>query len=79
MAQDNIVNCDALQKIRGVMLSIDGLALKTINNALINYREYEPQTCELCTSSLDELMGIVGAALEHVLEHTKEDKPDGGN
>lgn len=79
LRDDNVVDCNKLQHIKGVMLSLDGLALKTLNNALINYKEYEPQTCELCTSSLDELLGIIGAALDHVTEHTKEEKPDGGN
>jgi hypothetical protein len=78
MRRNEIVDCDALQKVKGVVLSLDGLALKTINNALLNYRDFEPETCELCTSSIDELLSIVNAALEHVIEHTKGEN-NGGN
>ena len=66
------IDCEQLSEM-SFDLTLNGLSLKVIMNALITYKQYEPDDCELCSQELDNLMGLFDEALEHAVGHTHED------
>jgi hypothetical protein len=65
------VDCEALKDVP-LQMEFSGLALKVLNNALIIYKQYEPQECDLCAAELDNLLEGISAALDHAKKHIGE-------